>query len=116
MCEYFNHTTDGRGKDDTIYFCTNPDHSKLNIPNVFIDMKYYPVLVTSTYFQNDVNIPNWCKLNSAKSKTEEQVIFASKVKLDIMNHFQTVKKTADLHYLHGLENAVDIVEKTLRKL
>ena len=34
----------------------------------------------------------------------------NKAKLAIMKHFQSVKEGSDLHYLHGLENAIEIID------
>ena len=115
-CGYFAYVSDGIGHNaitDKTFFCTNPDHSELNIPNVHINTEFYPILGQDT-LQIHIKIPHWCKLPSAKPKTEERILFASKLKIAIMEHFNHSKKDADRQYLHGLENAIEIIEKTVR--
>ena len=34
----------------------------------------------------------------------------NKAKMAIMKHFQSVKEGSDLQYLHGLENAIEIID------
>ncbi|MCK5022838.1 MAG: hypothetical protein KAS04_01560 [Candidatus Aenigmarchaeota archaeon] len=112
-CKYIGHISDGKHEFEQTFICSNPEHQSLNIKNIFVDEKHYPIIAIDI-IQNDIDIPKWCKLPNAKPKTEERVLFASKTKLAIMKHYQEVEKKSDSQYLHGLENAIEIIETTVR--
>ena len=104
-CEFFGHTSKGNTS-----FCVNPLHLDLDdIPLVKIDKKYYPI-IESNVSQHDTKIPEWCDLPDTAGKTIKKEVFIDTAKTAIMIHFQDVKEDADLRYLHGLEEAMKIID------
>lgn len=108
-CPHYGHSINGK---EITTFCANPENMEIEpLPKFEFKFnegpKYFPIITFDTIPIKEVEIPTWCKLPDT---TTNKNVLLNDVKLAIMKHFQSVKEGSDLHYLHGLENAIEIID------